>query len=900
MANAPVHLPEPSAFDGKLSDIAREYVEGVRDDVEQRLWAGASGEDLSVRFAQGVDVLVRFIVDVETKRFVRRYARGARQQCGVIAQGGYGRSEMSPWSDVDLLIVYPGRLTPYVETVNERLLQTLFDAGLQVGWAVRTPRECLERAQHDVTIRTAMLDGRLVAGDADVGAQFTDVVQRSLVAKDAGRFVEQKVAEFGDRHAHEGGSVFLLEPNVKEGQGGLRDLHTLLWVGRVLRGIAVTTDLTPVGVATEREQEQLLNARDYLMRVRTALHVLTKFKTDKLSFELQEKIAERFRYIGDDRHAASQLFMRDYYSNAAIVGRTTADLIARLTAPPEPTGLLSRLSSRQVRDGVSVTGGQLLVEERALSEDPVNLVRVFADAQRSDVTLSISSQELVRRCLPGLTRELADSEAVVDVFMSILRSPYGVYRTLGEMNRLGVLGRMIPEFGRLFCMVQHDHYHVYTVDEHSLIGIRELERVREGWFKDESPLLTQVMRECDHPELLFLGMMFHDLGKGYGGDHDERGALMVRDVAVRLGLDVDRSRSLEFLVRHHLLMSMLAQNRDIDDPALVADFVKEVGTIENLRNLYLLTFADMKAVGPKVWSGWKDHLLGELYQRAMEAFETGAASEVNLDERIERARRRVLGEASGKAERTRLLTFLDSMPPGYPLSHTSENVVAHWRLCESLGSGLFRSGVSHFPERGFSELTVCATDRPGLFLRVCGVLSIHRLNVLGAKILTSSAGVAIDTFRVDHVRDEHEEEGPTDAALWARVRTDIEAALCGELDVEETVARTQRSRKASTSVRRARQRVLTRVGIDNVVARDHTVVEVHAADRPGLLFTLAGRLYGLGLVVHSALISTRVSQVVDIFYVTEADGSKVTDPERHERIREAILDGIELRDAVDA
>ena len=900
MANAAAQLPEPDAFDGKLSDIAREYVESLRADVEQRLWAGASGDDLSARFTVGTDSLVRFIVDVETKRFARRYARGANQQCAVIAQGGYGRGEMSPWSDVDLVVLYPGRLTPYVETVNERLLQTLFDAGLQVGWAVRTPRECVERAQGDVTIRTAMLDGRMVAGAPEVGAQFEDTVLEFLMNRDTAGFAQNKMTELTDRHVREGGSVFLLEPNVKEGQGGLRDVHTLLWIARVLAGVVVLGDLEASGLATAREQARLVEARDFLMRVRTALHILTRFKADKLTFELQEKVAERFGYQGGPSHAASELFMRDYYSNAALIGRICGDLLGRLNAPPEPKGLLSRLSSRQVREGVSMTGGQLVVDETALQDDPVNLLRVFADAQRADITLSVASQDIVRRNSHLLGRELADSPAAIDVFMSILKAPYGVYRTLGEMNRLGVLGRMIPEFGRLFCMVQHDHYHVYTVDEHSLIGIRELERVRQGELKEDSPLLTQVMRECDGPELLFLGMMFHDLGKGYGGDHDEKGALMVRDIAVRLGLDVDQSRSLEFLVRHHLLMSMLAQHRDIDDPELVADFIREVGTVENLRNLYLLTFADMKAVGPKVWSGWKDHLLGELYERAIDAFQTGAATEANLEERVQRARERILAEAGGASEKRRLAAFLDSMPETYPLSVTGENVLAHWRLYESLGSAIFSSGVSHFPERSFSELTVCAKDRPGLFLRVCGVLSMHRLDVVGAKILTTAQGGAIDTFRIDHTRAVQQDENPTDAELWSRVRSDIEAALAGELDVDAMVAQARRAYRAPTSVRKARQRIHTSVSIDNDVARGQTVVEVHAADRPGLLFTLAGCLYALGMRISSALISTRVNRVVDIFYVTEADASKITDPARHEQVREAVLDAIRLSDAVEA
>jgi [protein-PII] uridylyltransferase len=882
---AATSLPRAETFSGNISEVAKVYVAETRAVLEQDTWAGCGGYEIARRFSAAVDELVRFVVDSATVRFAQRYAL-AHQRCSVIAQGGYGRGEMNPWSDVDLLILYPGRVSPYVETISERLIQTLFDAQMQAGWAVRTVRECVEQAAADLTTRTTMIDGRFVAGSSDLAVEFSGMVTTQLIARDGAGFVDQKLAENRERQTRMGGSAFMLEPNVKDGQGGLRDIHTLMWIARFKRGAVLLEDLFTAGVAGATEQLDLMRSREFLMRVRNALHFLARFKQDKLSFDFQEQVAARFGYVATATHGAAEVFMRDYYSHAAIVARTTDDLLQRLTAPPEPTGLLSRLAGRKLRKGVSVAGGRLVVDERIFEEDAVNLLAVFQDAQRSSVALSSGSRDAIRRNVDRLTAEVAASAQAIDVFMSILKSGDGVYTTLAEMNGLGVLGRLIPEFGRLFCMVQHDYYHVYTVDEHSLIGIRELERVRDGAYEKDSPLLTQVMRECDRPELLFLSMMFHDLGKGYGGDHDERGAVMVGEIATRLRLHVDDREALEFLVRNHLMMSALAQTRDIEDDELVESFVRDVQTPANLKNLYLLTFADMRAVGPQIWNGWRDHLLSELYLRAIDVFETGEVSEANRESRVQRMRERVVALAQGDDERRRLDAFLADMPAAYILSITVERVIDDWRLYESLGNGIFRSGVAHFPSRGFSELAVCTHDSEGLFVRLCGVLTANGLNILSAKIVTSVSGIVIDTFRVDH---QEEPVNPLDPEVWAGVRRDIEKVLAEEVEVAALVDAAARRRPAPSSVRKARKRARTGVDIDNTISRQYTVIDVHASDRPGVLFEVADAIYRLGLTIHLAKINTYVNQVLDVFYVTDRDGNKVPEGAAIERVRDAIL-----------
>ncbi len=887
-------LPAPGSNTGQLSAIARDYVAAVRGQLEEDHWAGAGGVDSARRFSAAVDNLVRFIVDSGTERFTRRYTR-AHQRCAIIAQGGYGRCEMNPWSDVDLLVFYSGRITPYIETINELLIQTLFDAGLQVGWAVRTSRECLDLST-DLTIKTTLLDGRFLCGTPDLGAEFTEAVQDVLTQHDSGRFVEAKLAESRKRRSQAGGSVFMLEPDVKEGMGGLRDLHSLLWTARVLKGVLGCEDLKAAGVMSGNELKELLAAAEFIHRVRNGLHFITRQKQDKLSFDRQDLLAERFGYQGADQQKAVDLFMREYYSHAAILARTSMDAIERLVAPPEPRGLVSRFGSRTLRPGVTVAGGQLVADEKIFRRDAVNLLRVFGDAQRLDLALSSTTREAIRNNAGLLDEATAASDQAVEAFFQILGARSGVYRSLAEMNRLGVLGYLIPEFGRLFCMVQRDFYHVYTVDEHSLVGVRELELLRGGAYLQESPVLTQIMRECPHADLIFLSMMFHDLGKGYGGDHDEKGALMVRAVAARLQISEEDTRALEFLVRHHLLMSSLAQNRDIEDPELIADFAKRVGSLKDLKNLYLLTFADMSAVGPGIWNGWKEHLLSEFYLRTADVFEKGEMSgSVDFERKVKRMKVRIAAGASAAAEKDRLEAFLASLPDSYFLASRDEEVISHWRLYESLGSGLFRSGVEHFTDQGFSEMTFCGSDQPGLFAGVSGVLAAHGLNIASARIVTSSAGIVMDTYRVDHATADAD---PLSAEVWDAIRRSGELALRGKLDVGNLVSASLDGRRVSSSVAGARRRARIHVDVDNEVSSECSVIDVYAADRPGLLFSLASTLAELGLKIHRAKISTYVSQALDVFYVTDQQDRKVTEVARVEAIKEAILELISQEDRV--
>jgi [protein-PII] uridylyltransferase len=880
---AAILLPAPGSNHGKLSDVAREYMIAVRAELADAHWAGATGIETSVRMATCIDNLVRFIFDSATDRFSRRYAR-TRQHCAIIALGGYGRREQAPYSDVDLLVLHSGGTTPYIETVTEALLYTLWDAGLEVGHAVRSPQECVDLAKTDLTIKTALMDGRFIIGSTELAGAYETEVREVITAEDPRAFAEAKVAESRARHLRGGDSVAILEPNIKEGRGGLRDLHAARWIARAMRGVDTLEELCEIGVLTEKELKETSGSREFLLRLRNALHFLGDAKTDHLTFERQEAVGERFGFVAKGKRTPGDLLLRTFHTHAAVLDRIARDLSDRLVVEPERKPLLGRLTRRTLRPGVYVSGGRITAEDEALQSDPSNLIQVFGDCQRLGLPMSQDTRELVRKRARLVTAEVASGEACVSAFFEILRGKEHVFETLVAMHSSGVLGRFIPEFGRLFCMVQHDYYHIYTVDEHSLIGIRELEKLRAGEYVQESPFLTSIMRSCDVPELLFLGMMFHDIGKGLGGDHDEKGALMVRDISKRLRMHEDQRDALEFLVRNHLLMSEKAQREDVEDPQVVLPFVQEVGGSERLTLLYLLTFADMKAVGPKIWNGWRDHLLSELYRSSAEMFSKGTVTEADLEDRGARTRQRLLDRAAGDDERLRLAQFLDEMPSNYLVAHTDEVIVDHWRLYESIGTARFRVGVVHHPKRGFTEFTICAPDKRGLFSDVAASLMVNRLSVVDARPITSSHGWAIDVFRIDH----RSEADVLSADTWTAVGESLDRLFSGELNAEEMVADRLRERGKRIGDADENTRAFVRVEIDNDLSEHFTVLDVYAVDRPALLFLISNAIYRQGLSIHMAKISTHMREVLDVFCVTDAAGAKVEDPARLEALCSAI------------
>ncbi len=879
-------LPVVDPYIARVGATARDFVVRSREELQRWHDAGAGGLVVVAAYTDAIDRLVEWLFAKATAHYQSKNPR-LNQRCTVVAQGGYGRGELNIQSDIDLLFLYPWKANAYVETVAEVVVPALWDAGLQVGAAMRNVRECCRLAARDLKVKTALLDARYLCGDREPYDDFDARVIAEVWAPNQQSFFKEKLKESEERRARQGDSIYLLQPQLKEGLGGLRDLHTALWMAKVKFKVPSFHDLIALGVLGERDVADMDAALDFLWRVRNAMHFATGAHHDHLTFELQDVLAPQLGF-GPDR-AGTEAFMRRYYTEATTVHRLGEAVIARCVQIAEPVRYTAP-PVRAIRDGMriqgtilSVTGGEVF------ADDPAAMVEVFAEAQRHGASLSPGTVELLRAHLPCLAAARA-APTVAAAFLRILRARGHIAETLLEMHKLGVLKTLFPAFGRLEWLIAHDPFHIYTVDHHSLVGVRELEWLREGKFADAVPQLTEVMRELPQPELLMLGMMFHDVGKGDGHDHSGRGARMMADVADQLGCNEDERAACVFLVERHLLLSHLAQQRDIGDDRLVADFCRTVGSVENLQRLYVLTYADMRAVAPGIWNNWRGTLVTELYRRAFEFFEKGVFEPEDRAARTARVRARVLRSAPAPL-RGAIRLFVREMPDSYFLSTPEEMMLGHGELRrrfeQAEGAGeqpAVATQLTPFPERDFTEFAVCTRDRPGLFAMLSGVLAAHGMNILGARIDTSRDGVALDAFRVSR-------DGPDDAVdreRWERVEQTLRGVLAGTVDVEELVRRSSRP----SLLAKKRRPVPTRVEVHNDVSTDYTVLDVYAADRVGLLFTITNCLYHHWVQIHLAKISTMVHEVLDVFYVTDAEGRKVEDADQMERIRAALIEAL--------
>jgi len=864
-----------------LKRLARRYVEAGRRELFQRHRDGAGGLDIVSAWSTVMDHLIRHLFTIISSESARRFPT-PNPRFALSAQGGYGRGELNPLSDIDLLFLYSWKLSPFTEATTERLLYTLWDAGVEVGHATRSIAECMRLAEIDMKVRTSLLDTRFLCGDYALYQDFDKKIESRLVKKGVKRFVREKLEENRARHEQFGGSVYLLEPDVKEGEGGLRDIQTARWIARANLKVKDLEGLALAGIVEPRDIAQLKESQDFLLRVRNELHFSTGKHQDQLTFEHQEKVSAALGFEGEGTLRGVEVFMRCYYLHAAHISRLSSLIIHRVTDCDKPGFGAAYVFGRTLREGIRLSKNNITVTRpEMIREHPENLIRIFEDAQKYNCALTYEARELLRQNLDLIDDEFRRSAAANLPFFSILKWKDSVYETLLEMHRAAVLGAFIPEFGRLLCMVLHDAYHIYTVDQHSLRLIKEIERLKAGEYAESSPLLTQLAREVEKIELLYLGLMFHDIGKGFGGGHSEIGANMVYAIARRMRLNADDGALVEFLVRHHLLMTHVAFRRDLEDEKTILDFARTMGTVSNLKMLYLLTFADIKAVGPEVWNPWKASLLGELYVKALNILEEAEKGEFQRQDvravirRVQARIKRQLAKDYGEEEIDR---FLEIMPERYFLSTPEDDIAEHFEIMQRFDGERAEVAIKHFPERDCSSVVVCYMDRPGLFASITGVLAALNFDILNARIFTSSDGRILDVFRISH-------HGRPELVMaeqkWLKFRVVLNGVLEGKIDVASLVS----SSKPSLLLVRRAPKVSTVVNIDNNASDDCTIVEVFTEDRIGVLFTITYSLHQLGLSIHVAKISTNVDQVADVFYVADQSGEKITTPKQVETLR---------------
>jgi [protein-PII] uridylyltransferase len=836
---------------------------------------GASGQESVRAHAQLVDRLVQSL----TRLIVgdARTAGLSPTPFVVVALGGYGRGELHPSSDVDLMVVYDGELSPFVQRVMQELLYTLWDLGLQVGHSLRSLDDCVAMARTDFPSRTSMQEARLIEGDRRLFGRFGRVLRANVYRQDFGEFLAMTLAEREQRYRKFGASPYIGEPNVKESAGGLRDMHTAMWLGSAKFGTRTLRELADKSLITPREQAGADAALTFLWRVRNELHFSSGHKNDVLTRDLQPQIAKNLGYENAGDTLGVERFMRDYYLHARTIHRLSRRLIARCQETLSRRGSAERRQRQQaLADGLVFFDGRLHVADRHADGqrlDPVRLMKVFWHLHRLGCDLSPNLERAVEDSLDAVDDAVRTSPAVREVFLDICRSWGRVALTLAEMHELGLLGRYLPEFGALTCLVQYDVYHKFSADQHSLLAVEHLEALAPGQSA-ESAGAAQVFSEVEKPELLMLGMLLHDIGKAKGHGHVAKGIPLVRDLTQRLGLPPDDAGMVEFLVAHHLTMSHIAQRRDIDDPKTIADFATTVGDPQRLRMIYLLTYADMRAVGPGVLTPWQASILHELYRRTLARLTGGREEKPNRTQLVGRLSEVVRGDVPLQTVKGHVAMVADR----YLTSTGVQRMADHLRLIARLDGAPVATELFHHPDLGSSELVVVTRDVPGLFALIAGTLAAHGVNIMSAQISTRADGIAIDTFQVNDPAG----EAVTAAARWNRVLDGLRAVLGHEQTVETLLERRRAGRPATDGPGRAR------IAVDNRLSDDHTVIEVKCPDRLGLLYLITRTLSAQGLDIASARIATEIDQAFDTFYVHDRAGRKLDEPEQTERIRGAL------------
>jgi len=863
-----------------LLDAARAYLEHHRDLSHKMHNAGASGREVVASITGMADELISNIYKCVAADFPTQ----GKACSAVIALGGYGRAELNPLSDIDVLFYCSVQNKDLAEKIAERILYLLWDLNLDIGYSVRTGSDCLTLAQQDITIRTAMMDTRFLAGDEVLFDEFERQVVQNLLNRNSQSFLKAKYEEHEARLAKYGSSVYMLEPNIKEGEGGLRDLHTAIWMARVKFKAKGVRDLLNKGVITNKEMLAIEAAYDYLFRIRNELHFQSNRKTDQIQYENQETIAAFLGYQDSKKALSVEQFMQDYYAQATLTEHLASTLIAKTHKDNDfSTGLLGYIGRRSLGDNFFSYRGELKTARKNLFVDrPETMMQAFLLAKQNNLVLSSDVKGQIRNNLSMINDAFRRNREVSAMFLEILRGPTGVAQSLQDMHHLGFLNKYIPEFKRISCKVQHDAYHVYTVDIHSIFAVAEIEKLWSGAYREKKPLLTRVAADIGKPELIILAVLFHDIGKGEGKDHSNKGADMMPKIARRLNLTKESSKRLEFLVRHHLDMAHISQRRDLNDIRLIQDFANTMEMVETLKMLYMLTFADLKAVGPDVWSEWKGHLLQDLYEKTYETLERGNFMIGLRSERVRNRKRKVLAALKDDFDEKRVKSSLRSMSLRYLLTHRSWEIKDHVILELSRGNATVAMQVTHDLDFECTSVTISTLDVPGLFSMIAGVMAGNGINILGAQIYTRSNGFALDILQVNKpvggVID--------DPAKWEKVKADLTSVLEGRVKVTSLVKKRQ---KGSSLLEQRVPRFPNKVEFDCDVSREHTVIDIFAHDKVGLLYRITRTLAELGLYIHVAKISTKVDQAADTLYVKDIFGQTISDEAKREDIRTALL-----------
>jgi [protein-PII] uridylyltransferase len=859
---------------------------------EQLLLKDRHGRRCAERLCRMEDEIIRILYEFVRKHLYPSQNPSEAEHMAVVATGGYGRGLQAPGSDIDLLFLLPYKQTAWGESIAEAILYCLWDTGLKVGHATRSVDECIRQAKADMTIRTAILEARFLLGDRVLYDELVTRFDNEVVRNTASEFVAAKLAEREDRVRRSGQSRYLVEPNVKDGKGGLRDLHTLFWIAKYVYRVREPDELIKRGVFDKHEYQLFRRCEDLLWSVRCHMHFVTGRAEERLSFDIQREIAVRLGYTEHPGQQDVERFMKHYFLIAKDVGDLTAILCAELEdSQTKSVPVLSRMMAklRPVKRKKLAESDDFIVDKNrirlasasAFKRDPVNLIRIFHLAQKHNLAFHPDAMRALTRSLNLINAELREDEEANQLFLEILTSKNDPETVLRRMNEAGVLGHFVPAFGKIVAMMQFNMYHHYTVDEHLLRCIGVLAEIERG-ANLETPLANELIHKLlpGNRTLLYVTMFLHDIAKGRIDDHSIAGARVARRFCTRFGFSAADTETVAWLIEQHLVMSSVAQSRDLSDRKTIENFAAVVQSAERLKLLMILTTADIRAVGPGVWNGWKAQLLRTLYYET-EPVLTGGFSEVNRAQRVAIAQSE-FRQALKDWPPERLQAYIARHYPAYWLKVDLPHKLAHARFVaatEDAGKTLATS-IAFDVERAVTELTVLAPDHPWLLSIIAGACAMAGANIVDAQIYTTTDGLALDTISLSREfdRDEDEERRAN------RIADSIEKALRGELRLPDMVGK-----RAAPKGRIRAFALEPSVIINNQWSHRYTMVEVTGLDRTGLLYEMTTTLSKLNLNIASAHVATFGERVVDVFYVTDLMGAQITSPTRQAAIKRALI-----------
>ncbi len=861
-----------------------------RAKAEQLLLDDRHGRSCAERLCRLEDEIIRLLFEFARKHLYQSQNPSEAEHMAVIATGGYGRGLQAPGSDIDLLFLLPYKQTAWGKSIAEAILYCLWDTGLKVGHATRSVDECIRQAKADMTIRTAILEARFLLGDKNLFDELTQRFDNEVVRNTASEFVAAKLGEREDRVRRSGQSRYLVEPNVKDGKGGLRDLHTLFWIAKYVYRVREPDELIKRGVFDKEEYHLFRRCEDFLWSVRCHMHFLTGRAEERLSFDIQREIAVRLGYTEHPGQQEVERFMKHYFLIAKDVGDLTAILCSDLEdSHAKSVPVLSRLMARlrPLKRRKLAESDDFIVDKNRITvaaanvfkRDPVNLIRVFYLAQKHNLAFHPDAMRAITRSLKLIDADLRDDEEANRLFLEILTSKNDPETVLRRMNEFGVLGHFIPAFGKVVAMMQFNMYHHYTVDEHLLRCIGVLEEIERG--NDEMALASDLIHKLQTGSraILYVTMFLHDIAKGRIEDHSIAGARVARRLCPRLGFSAADTETVAWLIENHLVMSSVAQSRDLSDRKTIENFAAVVQSAERLKLLAIITTADIRAVGPGVWNGWKAQLLRTLYYET-EPVLTGGFSEVNRAQRVTAAQAEFRAALKDWPTET-LDAYIGKLYPAYWLKVDLSHKIRHAkfvRAVEDAGKSLATS-IS-FDGGAATELTVLAPDHPWLLSIIAGACAMAGANIVDAQIYTTTDGRALDTIFLSREFERNEDE----ERRANRVADSIEKALRGELRLPDMM-----EKRAAPKGRIKAFALEPTVTINNQWSHRFTMVEITGLDRTGLLYELTSTLSKLNLNITSAHVATFGERVVDVFYVTDLMGAQIVSPTRQAAIKRALI-----------